>query len=197
MPVKYMPLESLVEIMTGAPMSRARKIAESDNPVDTKILVPAAMSDGRIDDSQLANETVSKVRDELFTKEGDIVVKASTPYDCAFIDKGHEGLLVTSFGIILRSSSQALIDMRYLAAFLGLGQTNRELQGMSKGMTIKLIKKRDIGSLIVPVPAPGEQMRLASLFEGTQRRKELCRAIAEKSDLLLQSEFAHSVFDEN
>ena len=121
-------------------MGRARKIAESDNPVDAKILFPAAINHiGRIDDSQLANETVSKVRDELFSKEGDIVVKASTPYDCAFIDKGHEGLLVTSFGIILRSSSQALIDMRYLAAFLGLGQDQQRAQN-EQGMTIKLIR---------------------------------------------------------
>lgn len=197
MSIEYMPLGSLVEIMTGAPMSRAKKIAEGDDPINAKTLIPAAMSDGRIDDSQLANETVSKVKCELFTKEGDVVLKASTPYDCAFIDKDHEGLLVTSFGLILRSGPQPLIDMRYLAVFLGLGQTSRELQGMSKGMTIKLIKKRDIGGLMVPVPVPEEQARLAALFEGTQRRKELCRAIAEKSDVLLQSEFARSVFDEN
>lgn len=197
MSIEYMPLGSLVEIMTGAPMSRAKKIAEGDDPINAKTLIPAAMSDGRIDDSQLANETVSKVKCELFTKEGDVVLKASTPYDCAFIDKDHEGLLVTSFGLILRSGPQSLIDMRYLAVFLGLGQTSRELQGMSKGMTIKLIKKRDIGGLMVPVPIPEEQARLAALFEGTQRRKELCRAIAEKSDVLLQSEFARSVFDEN
>lgn len=197
MSIEYMPLGSLVEIMTGAPMSRAKKIAEGDDPINVKTLIPAAMSDGRIDDSQLANETVSKVKCELFTKESDVVLKASTPYDCAFIDKDHEGLLVTSFGLILRSGPQPLIDMRYLAVFLGLSQTNRELQGMSKGMTIKLIKKRDIGSLMIPLPTPEEQARLAALFEGTQRRKELCRAIAKKSDMLLQSEFARSVFDEN
>ena len=181
--------------MTGAPMSRAKKIAESDEPINAKVLVPAAMSNGRIDDAQLVTERVSKVKDELFTKEGDVVVKASTPYDCVFIDRGHEGLLVTSFGLILRTASSAPLDMRFLAIYLSLEQTNKALQGMSKGMTIQLIKKRDIGDLLVPVPDLEAQLRLARLFECTQKRKELCRSMIEKSDLLLQSEFSRTIFD--
>ncbi len=195
MACKTATLGSLVKIMTGAPMSRAKKIAESDEPINAKVLVPAAMSNGRIDDAQLVTERVSKVKDELFTKEGDVVVKASTPYDCVFIDRGHEGLLVTSFGLILRTASSAPLDMRFLAIYLSLEQTNKALQGMSKGMTIQLIKKRDIGDLLVPVPDLEAQLRLARLFECTQKRKELCRSMIEKSDLLLQSEFSRTIFD--
>ncbi len=195
MACKTATLGSLVKIMTGAPMSRAKKIAESDEPINAKVLVPAAMSNGRIDDAQLVTERVSKVKGELFTKEGDVVVKASTPYDCVFIDRGHEGLLVTSFGLILRTASSAPLDMRFLAIYLSLEQTNKALQGMSKGMTIQLIKKRDIGDLLVPVPDLEAQLRLARLFECTQKRKELCRSMIEKSDLLLQSEFSRTIFD--
>ncbi|BCV18066.1 hypothetical protein AAK684_08020 [Leptogranulimonas caecicola] len=195
MPVEYMPLGSFVDIMTGAPLSRAKKLAEGDELVKAKVLIPAAMAAGRIDDSLIATETVSKVKEDLFTKKGDIVVKASTPYDCSFIDEDHEGLLVTSFGFILRSNSQSLVDMRYLATFLGLDQTNKALQEMSKGMTIRLIKKRDIGDLMVPIPSAEEQARLAAIFIETQKHKEVCRAIVEKSELLLQSEFARLVID--
>lgn len=189
----YLPLGSLVEIKTGAPMSRAKKITDGDDPIRTKVLVPAAMTGSRIDDTQLVSEVVSKVKDDLFTREGDVIVKASTPYDCAYIDKGHEGLLVTSFGFILRSFSKSPVDMRYLAAFLGLQRTHLELQTMSKGMTIQLLKKRDIGGLMVPAPTPAEQARLGALSECIQGYKELCRVISEKSDLLLQSEFVRVV----
>lgn len=195
MACKTAALGSLVKIMTGAPMSRAKKIAESDEPINARVLVPAAMSNGRIDDAQLVTERVSKVKGELFTREGDVVVKASTPYDCVFIDKGHEGLLVTSFGLILRPASHASLDMRFLAIYLGLEQANKALQSMSKGMTIQLIKKRDIGDLQVPIPDLEAQLRLASLFECTQKRKEFCRSMIEKSDLLLQSEFSRTIFD--
>lgn len=193
MPCEKMPLGTLVDIKTGAPMSRAKKIAEGDEAITAKVLIPAALSNSRIEDDLLAEETVSKVKDELFTKEGDVVVKASTPYDCAFVDKKHEGLLVTSFGLILRSLPKSPVDMRYLAIYLGLEQTNRELQLMSKGMTIQLIKKRDLGDLLVPVPSAEEQARLARLFEETQKCKQICRMLAAKSDVLLQSEFYRSV----
>lgn len=193
MPCEKMPLGTLVDIKTGAPMSRAKKIAKGDEAITAKVLIPAALSSSRIEDDLLAEEAVSKVKDELFTKEGDVVVKASTPYDCAFIDKKHEGLLVTSFGLILRSLPKSPVDMRYLAIYLGLEQTNRELQFMSKGMTIQLIKKRDLGDLLVPVPSAEEQARLARLFEETQKCKQICRMLAGKSDVLLQSEFYRSV----
>ena len=190
-------LDSLVDIMTGVPISRAKKIAEGDTPTRTRVLNSGAMSAGRIDDALLTTEEVSKVKRELFLKENDVVVKASTPYDCAFVDKHHEGLLATSFGLILRAKPDARIDMRCLAVFLGLERTNRELQSMSKGETIQLIKKRDLGDLLVPLQPQEEQARIASIYESTQRRKELCRAISEKSDLLLQSEFSHAAFDCN
>ena len=64
---------------------------------------------------------------------------------------------------------------------------------MSKGMTIQLLKKRDIGDLMIPVPSAEEQARLGALSEGVQKYKELCRAISEKSNVLLQSEFARIV----
>lgn len=191
---KTVPLDSLVDVMTGVPMSRAKKNTGSNECVNVKVLTPAAMSDNRIDDCQLVTETVSQIKDGLYTKENDIILKASTPYDCVFIDKTHKGLLVTSFGLILRSRPDSTVDMRYLAAFLGLAQTNKELQSMSKGMTIQLIKKRDLGDLMVPLPALNDQARIAALFESTRQRKELCRAIVEKSDLLLQSEFARTAF---
>lgn len=193
MSCEKMPLGKLVNIKTGAPMSRAKKIAEGDEAITAKVLIPAALSNSRIEDDFLAEETVSKVKGELFTKEGDVVVKASTPYDCAFVDNKHEGLLVTSFGLILRSLPKSPVDMRYLALYLSLEQTNKELQLMSKGMTIQLIKKRDLGDLLVPVPSAEEQTRLARLFEETQRCKQICRMLSEKSDVLLQSEFYRSV----
>lgn len=193
MPCEKKTLGSLVEIKTGAPMSRAKKIAEGDRVVRARVLIPAALSSSQIEDDLLAEETVSKVKEELFTKAGDVVVKASTPYDCAFVDEKHEGLLVTSFGLILRPLPGSPIDMQYLAIYLGMEQANKELQLMSKGMTIQLIKKRDLGDLLVPVPSAEEQVRLARLFEETQRCKQICRMLAEKSDVLLQSEFYRTV----
>ena len=182
-------LSSLVDIKTGAPLSRAKKIGNNDTPYEVRVLTPAAMSGDRVDDSQLTTEVVSHINDDLFTRETDIVVKTTTPYNCVYIDKNYTGLLVTSFGLILRPHKGSKVDTRYLAAFLELKQTNQKLQAMSTGMGIQLIKKKDVEELMVPIPSQKELRYLSALFESTQRRKKLCRSIAHKSDLLLHSEF--------
>lgn len=189
MPCENVKLGSLVDIKTGVPLSRAKRLAGSDDPHEVRVLTPAAMSNGRVDDSQLTTEVVSRVNDDLFTKEADVIVKTATPYDCVYIDKNHAGLLVTSFGLILRPHQNINVDTRYLAAYLGLKQTNQKLQAMSTGMSIQLIKKKDIEELTVPVPSQKELDHLCTLFENIQKRKELCRVISYKSDLLLHSEF--------
>ncbi len=190
---KLMELGSLVSIKTGAPMSRAKKIEKGDEISSVKVLVPGAMNAGQIDDKQLILEQISRVKNELFTQEGDIILKSSTPYDCVFIDKKNEGLLVTSFGLILRPLHPVKINMCYLAAYLELEQTNKELQALSKGISIQLIKKRDLSGLLIPVPSQEIQEQIAKIFKLIQNQKKLCREISNESDLLLHSEFANLI----
>ena len=195
MSIKTKPLGSLCEIRTGVPVSRAKKLAAGDQAEEARVLMPGAMRGSEIYDPEVTTETVSNVKNEFFTRKDDVIVKASTPYDCAYIDADHVGLLVTSFGIMLRPLDDSPIDMRYLASYLNFARVNGEFQVMSVGETIKLLKRRNIERMEIPVPKPTEQARIAALFENTQRRRALCRALSEKSELLLESELAHLVLN--
>lgn len=188
-------LGDFCRIMTGAPLSRAKKLASGDEGVSVQVLIPRAMEDGRIIDSELAQEKISKIKKDLFTKEGDIIVKASTPYDCVYIDKVHEGILVTSFGIILRAKSSDAVDMRYLITFLSQPHIKEKLQNMSIGVTIQLIKKAAISSLAVPVVSKKQQQKLAALYDNTQVRREQCLKLIEASEKLLKAEFSKTVYN--
>ena len=183
-----MALEDLVDIMTGTPISRARKNSAKGKPMQAAVLLPAAMSDNDINNDLLSIEMVSSVKEELFTRKDDIIVKASTPYDCAFIDEEHADILVTSFALILRAKADSRVDMRFLAAFFSLDTTKKQLQVMSKGSkNVLLIKKRDLAELVVPVPPRTEQERIARIYEETRTQIKLCHSIERKSDLLLKS----------
>lgn len=195
MEVGCIPIEKICEVKTGAPMSRAKKIIDGDVPIQARVLVPAAMTSNFIDDGQLVTENVSRVKDEMFTREGDVIVKASTPYDCVYIDDDHVGLLVTSYCFILRPFEDIRVDMRYLAAYLGFVRSQGALQDMSKGETIQLIKRKDLAHLPVPIPEPKKQERLARLFECVQRSTALCRSVMVKTELLLDSELSRLVMD--
>lgn len=189
MPIDYKRLSALCSVKTGIPVSRAKRQTKGFPSRVAHILVPKAIEGGHVVDQELVKEQVSAVKEDLFTHCGDVILKMSTPYGCAYIDDAHEDLLVTSFGLIIRPLPDASIDMRYLAAFLTLPQTQQLLQSESKGVTLQLLKKKDILEIPIPTPSESVQRLLAELFENTQKRKQLYRLAEEKSDQLLFSMF--------
>lgn len=182
-------------VMTGVPTGRARKLAEGQVGTQVKVLSPRAMENGRIIDAEIAFETVSKVKEDFFTKEGDVLVKASTPYDCVYIDAEHQGMLVTSFALILRAKKGSMLNMRYLAMYLNQPQARERLQELSIGVSLKLIKKAALEGMDVPIIPEAKQAQLVELCVNTQKRKELCLKLIQESDKLLQAEFSRIVLD--
>lgn len=195
MSVEKKPLGQLCSIITGAPISRVKRIRENDTPAQMRVLVPGAMRNGEVVKGELAIESVANVKDDFFTREGDVIVKASTPYGCVYIDETQTGLLTTSYSLILRPRDNRMIDMRYLSLFLNSPSSVHELERMSSGMTIQLIKKKDLAEMPVPVPSFSEQERLAALHCQSQRIKKVCQSVEEKCDLLIEGELAQTLFD--
>lgn len=187
------PLGQLCSIITGAPISRVKKIRENDKPTQVQVLVPGAMRNGEVVKSELATEFVTNVKDDFFTHEGDVIVKASTPYGCVYIDETRSGLLTTSYSLILRSQNDQIIDMRYLSLFLNSPSSVRELERMSSGMTIQLIKKKDLAEMPIPIPSLNEQKRLAELQRQSQYIKKICQSIEEKNMLLIEGELTRTL----
>ena len=189
------PIGEICALKTGATLSRAKKAAAGNEATEAKVLVSSAFESGCILDEEIATERVANVKDELFTREGDVILKTSTPYDCLYIGPEHAGLLVTSFAIILRRRENAGIDMRFLAAFLSMPQQIDALQRLSKGDTVRLLKKKDVELFVVPDITMNEQQRLAAIYLNTLERKNECRNLMRMSDLVLESELTRSIYD--
>jgi len=195
MPKLTRRLGQLCSITTGAPMSRIKRIKDGGIPIQAKVLVPGAMKEGDIVEAELVTEDVANVKERFFTRAGDVIVKGSTPYGCAYIDGSHAGLLTTSFSLILRPLQNSLIDMRYLHLFLNSPQSIHEMALISSGMAFQLVKKKDLAEMPIPVPPPAEQKRLAELCVQIRHLKKTCREIEEKSDALIEGELARVLFD--
>lgn len=191
-------LEELCSIKTGAPTSRAKKIADGVEPKDVRVLLPRAMQGGYIIDEELAIETVGEVKDENFTHEGDVVIKLSTPYDSVYIDKDHEGIMVTSFGMFLRKKPEAELDMQYLSMFLNLPQTNAVLQAVSTGQSVAMamLKRKTVADIEVPLIPLERQQMLADLFKAVQERKLQYTRLIELDGELITSQMTKSIWGE-
>ena len=191
-------LEELCYIKTGAPTSRAKKIADGVEPKDVRVLLPRAMQGGYIIDEELAIETVGEVKDENFTHEGDVVLKLSTPYDSVYIDKDHEGIMVTSFGMFLRKKPEAELNMQYLSMFLNLPQTNSVLQAVSTGQStaMAMLKRKTVADIEVPLLPLERQQMLADLFKAVQERKLQYTRLIKLDEELIASQMTKSIWGE-
>ena len=191
-------LEELCTIKTGAPTSRAKKIPEGVEPRDVKVLLPRAMQAGSIVDDELATEAVGEVRAENFTREGDVIIKLSTPYDSVHVDKSHEGIMITSFGMVLRKKPEAELDMQYLSMFLNLPHTNSVLQAVSTGQStaMSMLKRQTVADIEVPLLPIERQRKLAALFQAVQERKRRYVRLIELDDELVTSQMTKSIWGE-
>ena len=89
-----MVLENVADVIAGQIMTRvSADNKENAEVVDiVKVLVPKSISDGVIVKEDLGEANIiKKIDEDKFTKEGDVVIKLSTPYDAAYVTKEDEG----------------------------------------------------------------------------------------------------------
>ena len=193
-----MKLEDLCTIKTGIPISRAKAIAEGVDPKEVKVLLPRSVQDGAIVDSELSTEVVGDIKDDNFTREGDVVIKLSTPYDSVYIDEEHAGILLTSFGMVLRKKPEVDLDMQYLSMFLNLPQTNEMLQAVSTGQStsMSMLKRQTVAEIEVPILSLERQGKLAELFRAVKLRKTQYLRLIELDEELVVSQMNRSIWGE-
>ncbi|MEE3462479.1 MAG: hypothetical protein VZR00_11495, partial [Lachnospiraceae bacterium] len=116
----------------GQITSRIEADEKKSDPVlgSIKVIPPKAIKNGRIAHEELYDIDYKTEFDEKkLTKAGDIVLKLSSPYDAAYITEDDEGLLITSFCIIIRVKGKEM-DPQYLTAFFNSNVYKNQVMNM-------------------------------------------------------------------
>ena len=146
--IKTLKISDIAEVVSGQIMSRvsAEKGNEDKTIVEMRVIVPKAItSEGFISAADIPTERLMAMPDERrITKEGDIVIKLSTPFDSATITKEHEGCLIPSFCAIIRKNDDSVVNNDYLQAFLNSELCKEQLRAKVAGavMTISAMLSR-------------------------------------------------------
>jgi len=116
-----------------------------------KVLVPKSIVDGIIVKEDLGEAILSKEIDEdKYTKEGDVVIKLSTPYDAAYVTEQDAGLVIPSFCATIRIEKENVLNAKYLSAFLNTSYVRNQLTAKVVGSARPMIKITDIRALELP-----------------------------------------------
>lgn len=154
-----------------------------------KVIPPKAIKSGSIAHEELYEVNYKSEFDEKkLTKEGDIVVKLSSPYDAAIVTKEDEGLLITSFCIIIRNTGKN-VSSEFLTAFCNSGVYMRQVMNMVSGASVPMLTIGKVKEVKVNLPNKGEQEQIAvfykTLCEKESVMEEIIALEREKLDVVL------------
>ncbi len=123
---------------------------EDDDYEEYKVLIPKIMEEGIINTDEAPVEKVKKNIDKKFlTQEGDLVIKLSSPYDCCYITKEYENMIVPSFCAIVRNY-EGLFDKFYLLAYFNSRRFKHYIDIETSGLTMRLLSPGIIKRISIP-----------------------------------------------
>ena len=154
-----------------------------------KVIPPKAIKAGRIVQSEIYEiEYKSEFDPKKLTREGDIVVKLSTPYEAAYITKDNEGLLITSFSIIIRNTGNDILS-EYLSAFCNSGVYMEQAMNLVSGATIPMLTIGKVKEISISMLSIEDQEQVAKYFNNIVEKQLVMEQIIslekEKLDTVL------------
>lgn len=144
-----------------------------------KVIPPKAIKGGKIQHSELYDIEYKTTFDEKkLTKAGDIVVKLSSPYDAAFITEADEGLLITSFCIIIRNTGKNLLS-EYLGAFCNSGIYLKQVMSMVSGASVPMLTIGKVKETEIRMLPLEEQKQVAKYYQNLCEKEMVMAQIIE------------------
>lgn len=129
---------------------------EFQQPV--KVLVPSAISGGVIHEENLGTAVLKKeVSEERITKEGDIAIKLSSPYDCALITSDDIGYVIPSFCALIRGVDENLLDLHYLVGYMNSSLAISDLVASINSTSMAMVRGKSLEELEIVFPTLQEQ----------------------------------------
>lgn len=181
-------LGNYIEVFGGQIISRITAKDSNSNFAKTiTVVTPKSIYNGCLHKADMAEEIVcQEVDSKKITQIGDLIIKLSSPYDCAIVRQGEEGLVVPSFCAIIRAHD---IDKKYLLAFLNSNACKDQLKKLVMGSVVSMIPIGKLREVVIPIPENKDQYKIGKDYEDIANNIEVLRKIInleqKKNDIIM------------
>ena len=162
-------------IFTGQIMSRVAYKEDESGPTDgkvEKVLVPSAISGGVVVHTNLGSAVLKREIDKnRLTEDGDIVIKLSSPYDCALITGEDTGLIVPSFCALIKKVDSAVVYPAYLVGVLNSQVTQSRLIAGINSSAMAMVRQKSLVELEITLPDYAHQKTVGKAYWASCRKK--------------------------
>ena len=183
--VKIKELGDLMGIsMVGTIMSRIQlkdpDLVPDDEKETGRVLVPKAISNGCVNQKEVSEYIIKKGSGKgKVTIADDVVIKLTTPYECARITMEDEDLIVPSYCMILREIDTSEVDLDYLVGYLNTGYARQLFSAGVAAATNSMLKMKDALQIKVPLLPMEEQKLLGRLYKLSSEKQMLLKEMLE------------------
>lgn len=178
--------------MTGIILTRIQikdeTLVSEDEKAIGRVLVPKAIANGRVNQNDVAEYVIKKGSGQgRMTVVDDVVVKLTTPYECALITMEDEDLIVPSYCVILRDFDQKEVDLDYLVGYLNTDYAKQQLVSRVSAGYNSMIKMKDIHEIPIPMLPMEEQKHLGRLYRISTEKQMLLKDLLDNEVKLADS----------
>lgn len=186
-------LKEIATIRTGCNLNRYKRKLDKENSFIYKVLLTNAITEYGIANENFCEEYELKenIKGDFFTKSKDIIMMLREPNTASFI-KGKEGLLVSSFNLIIRVD-HSKVDHRYLSNYLNSSIIKKQLLREVGVARISTVNKSAIDNFEIYLPPLKEQKKIAELMELQNEELLLLKEIQKQKEILYK-EIKNKIF---
>ncbi len=190
--------EIMDDVITGQIMNRV-VCGENETEksiAEIRVLLPSAISGGVIHHGLLGTALLKKqVPLRRITAKGDIVVKLSSPYDCAWTGEENAGLMIPSYCAILRGIHEETIDPYYLLGYLNSQYARKDLLMGVNASPAAMVRARALQELQIPILPIKEQKIIGEAYWSSCQRKAVLEKMAQKQQEISDCVIAEAVLE--
>jgi len=182
--IKYkMNLDEYTVIRTGLVLSRKEALLDENGQIYRALSLKDVAEDGQILLTGIENySAVEPLKEEYFTREGDVLLRLSAPYTAVIITKKESGLLVPSHFAIIRTKK--MVDPRYLRWWLA--KKRKWFYKVASGGTMMgTISSGYVAQMPFEPPPLEKQRKIGEIFELINREQQLHTLLMVKKKRLI------------
>lgn len=183
-----MTLDKLFDIKLGILLNRVKSNEKTDfkcKAFSIKSIENNTIIESNLEEIYLKQET-SK---DIYSKEGDILIKGSLPFSLAYVSKEWEGILIPSNFYILRLKEEykEKILPQYVLYKLASNDVNNQFKRILQGnAAVITFNKQDLQTIELEIPKIDEQKKRLKLFTLIDKKLNFLRKKIELEEKLLK-----------
>jgi len=180
-----MLLGNFADITTGLVLSRKKSKITDNKNIYKSLTLKSFEEDGYIDLKEVDEfESNEELNEQYLTKEGDIVIRLTTPFTSLVINKKFEGFVIPSNFAVIRIKENKFIP-GYVSLILNSDKLRKQFNRSSIGTAIPIIKVTALKDINIKEHSLELQEKLFKLNQLFLEEKNLLKS------LIIEKEIRH------